>query len=110
MAAAEGTAGGELVGALEVVGQEEVTAVTAMGEVIQVDVASVPEQGRRTRGTRVVGVSGEDRIVEISRSIGQETGNGASNGQGSSNGSEPESPTPSSVESGPGQSDLFGSE
>ncbi len=70
--------GGSLVGALEVVGKDSVTIVTASGKVTHIDVESVPEQGRRTRGTRVVQFSTEDRIVEVARSITSEEGTNAS--------------------------------
>ena len=66
--------GDSLVGALEVVGRDEVTIVTASGGVTHIDVESVPEQGRRTRGTRVAQFSTEDRIVEVARSIASEEG------------------------------------
>ncbi len=72
---------GSLIGALEVVGQDEVTVVTANGGVTHLDVESVPEQGRRNRGARVVPVPSGDRVVEISRSIAAEGDtNGATNG------------------------------
>ncbi len=78
MAFPSGAIGGSLVGALEVVGRDEVTIVTASGGVTHIDVESVPEQGRRTRGTRVAQFSTEDRIVEVARSITSEEGTNGS--------------------------------
>ncbi len=101
MAVPSGRATGSLVGALEVVGQDEVTVVTASGGVTHLEVESLPEQGRRTRGTRVVRVPTGDRVVEVSRSIGSEEkvngsagsrANGGSRGNGDRADSETGSP------------------
>ncbi len=78
MAIPSGAGAGPLVGALEVVGREEVTIVTASGGVTHIDVEAVPEQGRRTRGTRVVQIPRGDRVVEVARSIGSEEGTNGS--------------------------------
>ncbi len=72
LALPSGSRDGSLVGALEVVGGDEVTVVTAGGGVIRIPAADVPEQGRRTRGVRLVGLEAGDRVVELTRSIGTE--------------------------------------
>ena len=72
LALPSGSPDGSLVGALEVVGLDEVTVVTAGGKVIQIRAEDVPEQGRRTRGVRLVDLQHGDRVVELTRSIGSE--------------------------------------
>ncbi len=73
-----GGGGESLVGALEVVGQDELTVVTANGGVTDIHVSAVPEQGRRTRGIRVIEIPTGDRVIEVARSIGlQEEANGS---------------------------------
>jgi DNA gyrase subunit A len=67
-------AGGALAGALELVGREGVTVVSSSGAVTQIEAGSVPEQGRRTRGSLVVGLPSGDHVVEVARSIGSEGG------------------------------------
>jgi len=77
--------GGALVGALEVVESDEVTVVTAAGGAISLAASKVPEQGRRTRGSKVVRLAAGDRVVEVTRSIGKEdedAGSGRSLGGG----------------------------
>ncbi|MEX2531949.1 MAG: DNA gyrase subunit A [Gemmatimonadota bacterium] len=101
MAVPSGASGGGLVGALEVVSRDEVTLITAGGQVSRVAAADVPEQGRRTRGTRLVSVAKGDRIVEVTRSIGEDS-------------DEPTAVTPAGdeeddVDDDGAQSDLFGS-
>ena len=61
-----------LVGALEVVSGDEVTLITSGGQVERIEAREVPEQGRRTRGSRLMRVPGDDRVVEVTRSIGTE--------------------------------------
>ena len=78
MAIPSGATGGGLVGALEVVGRDEITIVTASGGVTHIDVESVPEQGRRTRGTRITQIPTGDRVVEVARSIASEEGTNGS--------------------------------
>jgi DNA gyrase subunit A len=75
--------GGALVGALEVVESDEVTVVTSSGGAISLAASKVPEQGRRTRGSKVVRLAAGDRVVEVTRSIGKEEdddGSGRSSG------------------------------
>ncbi len=67
-----GSKGGAVVSALEVVPGDEVTLVTAGGQVATVVAAEVPEQGRRTLGSRVLRLAGGDRVVEVTRSLGGE--------------------------------------
>jgi DNA gyrase subunit A len=64
--------GGALVGALEVVESDEVTIVTAAGGAVSLSASKVPEQGRRTRGSKVIRLAAGDRVVEVTRSIGKE--------------------------------------
>ena len=78
MAVPSGGSAGGLAGALEVVGRDEVTIVTANGEVIRLDVEAVPEQGRRTRGTLVLKIPSDDRVVEVGRSLSSEEGTNGS--------------------------------
>jgi DNA gyrase subunit A len=70
LAIPSGGKGGRLVAALEVVPGDEVTVVTAGGEAIPLAAESVPEQGRRTRGGRVVEIAAGDRVSEVTRSVG----------------------------------------
>jgi DNA gyrase subunit A len=129
LAVPSGTRGaGRLVGALEVVGGDEVTLVTAGGQVTRIQAADVPEQGRRTRGNRLVRVEKGDRVVEVTRSMGSGGGEGASSAgdvseTGTSQGDEGE-PVPAGPSApgsqqgdppagrgdgnGEGQPDLFG--
>jgi DNA gyrase subunit A len=60
---------GVLVAALEVVPGDEITVVTAGGETIPLSADDVPEQGRRTRGGRVVKIPAGDRVSEVTRSV-----------------------------------------
>jgi DNA gyrase subunit A len=60
---------GTIVSALEVLGGDEVTLVTAGGVVHRVETDAVPVQGRRTRGNRLAPVSSGDRVVEVTRSL-----------------------------------------
>jgi len=50
-----------------VVEQDEVMLVSASGQVTRVKADSVPLQGRRTQGRRVVKLASGDRIVEVTR-------------------------------------------
>ena len=68
--------GGELVSALEVVGEEEVMVVTAGGKVFRVSAAAVPELHRRSKGKRIVSLSAGDRVVEVTRASGSKGGGG----------------------------------
>ena len=63
---------GMVVGALEITPVEEVTLVSAGGAITRIPAAEIPEQGRRTRGTRLVQLAEDDRVVEVTRSLGTE--------------------------------------
>jgi len=101
LASPSGAKGAQLVGALEVVQGDEVTVVTAGGEVTRVAAADVPEQGRRTRGTRIVKVTAGDRVVEIARSLGNDE---EQPGGGEPEGAEPAGEQPVGEQS-PGEAD-----
>jgi DNA gyrase subunit A len=122
LAGPSGAKGGGLVGALEVVPGDEVTLVTAGGQVTRLSAGEVPEQGRRTRGTRLVRVPAGDRVVEVTRSIGSERperADGAGGepvdpvlavaaGEGASAGHEADEGEADADGAGEGQPDLFG--
>ena len=72
LAIPSGSQGGPLVGALEVVAGDEVSLITAGGAVSRLRAADVPEQGRRTRGSRLVRIQAGDRVVEVTRSLAGE--------------------------------------
>jgi len=59
-----------IVAALEVVEADQVMIVTAGGQVTRVAADSVPVQGRRTQGKRMVSVASGDRVVEVTRAQG----------------------------------------
>jgi DNA gyrase subunit A len=109
---ASGGSGETVVSALEVVAGDEVTVVTAGGSVTTVGAADVPEQGRRTRGARIVTLESEDRVVEVTRSVadgakrsgGPDEGTPPSSDQGTEAADEAAVP-----QEGDPQSDLFGS-
>lgn len=65
-------AGGEsrLVAGLEVVDGEEVTVVSSEGSVTPIPVIRAPEQGRRTRGARLVALARSEQVVTVTRSLG----------------------------------------
>ena len=87
-----------VVGAMEVVGDDEVMLVTASGHVTRLAAEQIPEQGRRTRGGILVKLVTGDRVVEVSRA--------ASTSGGSESGEvEPVAASPGDEEE---QSDLFG--
>lgn len=60
-----------IVCALEVVEADEVMIVTAGGRVTRAAADSVPIQGRRTQGKRMVAVETGDRVVEVTRAQGR---------------------------------------
>lgn len=60
-----------IVAALEVVEADEVMIVTAGGAVTRAAADSVPIQGRRTAGKRMVPVGAGDRVVEVTRAEGR---------------------------------------
>ena len=80
-----------LVAALEVLDADEVMLVTAGGQVSRVDASSIPVQGRRTQGRRLVKLTAGDRVVEVTRS---QEGGGA--------------PAADPLAGGDGQLDLLG--
>ena len=106
MAIPPGATGGGLVGALEVVGRDEITIVTASGGVTHIEVESVPEQGRRTRGTRIAQIPTGDRVVEVARSIASEEGTNGSAAPPLTSDEARDEETATSFTGG--QSDLFG--
>jgi DNA gyrase subunit A len=59
-----------IVSALEVVEGDVVMAVSAGGRVTRLQAGSVPSQGRRTQGRRVVNLPAGDRVVEVTRAVG----------------------------------------
>ncbi len=65
---------GPVVGALEVLGGDEVTLITAAGAVTRVPASAAPEQGRRTRGSRLLKLASGDRVVEVTRALGESGG------------------------------------
>jgi DNA gyrase subunit A len=100
------TAGGgkdasPLIGAMEVVPQDEVMLVTAAGLVSRVTASSVPLQGRRTRGSRLTRLGQGDRIVEVTR-VAAGSGSGGPN-----DAEEPVGAAQSDGAAGENQSDLF---
>ncbi len=65
---------GSLVSVLEVVEDDEVMVVAAGGQVSRVMAEDVPLQGRRTRGSQIVKLAEGDRVVEVTRAYGGESG------------------------------------
>ncbi len=65
---------GSLVSVLEVVEDDEVMVVAAGGQVSRVMAEDVPLQGRRTRGSQIVKLAEGDRVVEVTRAYGAESG------------------------------------
>jgi DNA gyrase subunit A len=60
-----------LVAALEVLEGDHVMLVTAGGQVVRVAASDVPSQGRRAQGRRVIKVPAGDRVVEVTRAVGE---------------------------------------
>ena len=58
---------GELVGALMVLPEEEVFAITSAGGVIRTSVAEVKQSGRQTMGVRLVNLASGQSLVAIAR-------------------------------------------
>jgi DNA gyrase/topoisomerase IV subunit A len=58
--------------ALEVVASDAVMVVTAAGKVSPAAADSVPVQGRRTQGKRIVDLAKGDRVVEVTRAQGED--------------------------------------
>jgi len=63
-----GGSAGKVVAALEVLDSDEIMLVTAGGRVSRVEAASIPAQGRRTQGRRLMKLAAGDRVVEVTRS------------------------------------------
>jgi DNA gyrase subunit A len=63
-----GGGAGKVVAALEVLDSDEVMLVTAGGRVSRVEAASIPAQGRRTQGRKLMKLAAGDRVVEVTRS------------------------------------------
>ncbi len=59
---------GKVVAALEVLDTDEVMLVTSGGRVARVRADSIPAQGRRTQGRKLVKLGPGDRVVEVTRS------------------------------------------
>jgi DNA gyrase subunit A len=59
---------GKVVAALEVLDADEVMLVTAGGQVGRVAAESIPAQGRRTQGRKLMKLAAGDRVVEVTRS------------------------------------------
>ncbi|MCG6987774.1 MAG: DNA gyrase subunit A [Gemmatimonadetes bacterium] len=86
-----GGSAGKVVAALEVLDSDEIMLVTAGGRVSRVEAASIPAQGRRTQGRRLMKLAAGDRVVEVTRS---QEGGGA--------------PAAEPLAGGDGQLDLLG--
>ena len=71
MAVPGGAKSSPIVAALEVVEADEIMVVTAGGQVTRAAADSVPLQGRRTQGKRIVTVGSGDRVVEVTRAQGR---------------------------------------
>ena len=71
LAVPSGDKNAPIVAALEVVEADEVMLVTAGGQVTRAAADSVPVQGRRTQGKRMVSVEKGDRVVEVTRAQGR---------------------------------------
>ncbi len=56
-----------LVSALEVLEGDEVMIIAAGGQVNRIAAEDIPAQGRRTVGSRLIGLQKEDRVVEVTR-------------------------------------------
>ena len=71
LAVASGAGVSPVVCALEVLEADEVMIVTAGGQVTRAAADSVPLQGRRTQGRKMVQVATGDRVVEVTRAQGR---------------------------------------
>jgi len=71
LAVSGGADASPIVCALEVLEADEVMIVTAGGQVTRAAADSVPIQGRRTQGRRMVEVRTGDRVVEVTRAQGR---------------------------------------
>jgi len=82
--------------------------VTSGGQVSTLEAGEVPEQGRRTLGSRVVKIPAGDRIVEVTRSIGSgESGRADGSEPGGSGGGVPSDGNDQADEGGADLEDGF---
>jgi DNA gyrase subunit A len=70
LALPSGGDGGALVAALEVLEADEVMLISAGGTVTRVRADTIPVQGRRTRGRKLLTLPAGDRVVEVTRTQG----------------------------------------
>jgi DNA gyrase subunit A len=74
---------GELVGALTVLPEEEVFAITSAGGVIRTSVAEIKQSGRQTMGVRLVNLAAGQSLVAVARNAEPLVGaNGGPEGNG----------------------------
>jgi len=71
LATASGEKVSPIVCALEVLDSDDLVIVTAKGGVTRASAGSVPVQGRRTQGRRMVQLAKGDRVVEVTRAEGE---------------------------------------
>ncbi len=74
---------GKLVCGMEVLDGDTVMVVTAGGVVTRLKGGEIPEQGRRTQGTRLVKLGRGDRVVEVTRGQSTKNPEASRNGGGS---------------------------
>jgi DNA gyrase subunit A len=67
-----GGEGSRIVAALEVLDTDEVMLVSASGQVTRLAAEAIPLQGRRTQGRELVKLAAGDRVVEVTRTEGEE--------------------------------------
>jgi len=67
---ASGGASARTVAALEVLDADEVMLITGGGQVTRVAADTIPEQGRRTQGRKLMKLPAGDRVVEVTRTQG----------------------------------------
>jgi DNA gyrase subunit A len=72
---------GELVGALMVLPEEEVFAITSAGGVIRTSVAEIKQSGRQTMGVRLVNLASGQSVVAIARNAEPVTVANGANGE-----------------------------
>jgi DNA gyrase subunit A len=87
---------GELVGALMVLPEDEVYAITSAGGVIRTAAAEVKMSGRQTMGVRLMNLASGDSVVAVARNaeagpgteaeVGEDEGEGAADGEGAAGG------------------------
>jgi len=84
--------GSRLVGALEVVPGDRVTVVLSSGAISHIEAEGVSEQGRRTRGGKLVELAPGESVVELTRSI--ESGGGRTSEEAEATGGDAEEGSP----------------